>query len=150
MFIMMVKVLQKYSRRIFFNIGIIRKLTNFTGKHLCRDVFLISFKKKLQYRCFPVRFVNFLKIYNFSQNTSGGCVILATNTCAFVASFYLRLLTQDKLFVRKVYVMETLTKKKKKQTNGTLSQKFGIKHYFSISVLNHSRCFHMFFYTYYE
>ena len=74
-------VLQKYSRRIFFNIGIIRKLTSFTGKHLCRDVFLISFKKKLQYRCFPVRFVNFLKRYNLSQNTSSGCVWSYKHMC---------------------------------------------------------------------
>ena len=30
-------------------------------------------KKRLQHKCFPVKFVKFLKTRFFIQNTSGGC-----------------------------------------------------------------------------
>ena len=56
----------------------IRK-ANSSGKHLCRSLFLIklqtsgnSIKKKLQHRCFPVKFAKFLRT-TFLQKSSSGC-----------------------------------------------------------------------------
>ena len=64
---------------------------------------------------FSCEICEFLKKYIIFHKTPLVAASGPTNTCALVAFFYLRLLTQDKLFVRKVYVMETLTKKKKKK-----------------------------------
>ena len=56
--------------------GVRRNFAKFTGKHLCQGPFLMKLqypvtllKKRLQHRCFPVNFANFLRT-PFSQNTS--------------------------------------------------------------------------------
>ena len=36
-------------------------MRNFTGKHLCKSVFLINIKKRLQHRCFSVKCRKFLR-----------------------------------------------------------------------------------------
>ena len=52
---------------MFFKIGVLEGFANFTGKHLRWSLFLIKLqglhfiKKRLQRRCFPVKFVNFLE-----------------------------------------------------------------------------------------
>ena len=50
--------------QMFFKIGILKNSPNFTGKHLRWSIFLIKFKKRLQHRCFPVKFVKFLRTLN--------------------------------------------------------------------------------------
>ena len=72
--------MQSNRSQMFFKIGVLKSFANFTGKHLC----WISFnkvvglkawnciKKRLQHRCFPVKFAKFLRT-RFLQNTSGGC-----------------------------------------------------------------------------
>ena len=49
---------------IFFNIGVLKMFSNFTGKHLCWSLFLIKYfvKNRFQRRCFPVKFEKFLRI----------------------------------------------------------------------------------------
>ena len=54
---------------MFFKIGVLKRFANFTGKHLHGILFLKKLqadglqlhKKRLQYRCFPVKFVKFLR-----------------------------------------------------------------------------------------
>ena len=43
--------------------GVLRNIAKFTGKHLCRRLFLPAtlLKKRLWDRCFPVNFVKFFK-----------------------------------------------------------------------------------------
>ena len=59
--------------------GFLRNFTKFTGKHLCQGLFYNKvaglkpatlLKTKLWYRCFPVNFAKFRRIY-LLQNTSG-------------------------------------------------------------------------------
>ena len=47
---------------MFFKIGVLKKFSNFAGKHL----------RWSQQRCFPIKFAKVLEIH-FLQNTSGGC-----------------------------------------------------------------------------
>ena len=58
--------------QMFFNIGVLKSFKYFTGKHLCWSLFLIKLqalkikglagiKKRLQNRCFPVKFLKFLR-----------------------------------------------------------------------------------------
>ena len=62
--------------------GVRRNFAKFTGKHLCQGPFLMKLqypvtllKKRLQHRCFPVNFANFLRT-PFSQNTSGRLLLV--------------------------------------------------------------------------
>ena len=62
-------------------LGVLKNFVNSTGKHLCRSLFLIklqtscnSIKRRLQYRCFPVKFVKFLKA-PFLEKRSSGCFL---------------------------------------------------------------------------
>ena len=64
---------------MFFRIGVLQNFAMFTGKHLCRSLFLMKLqtqtcnfiKKRLQRRYFPLKFVKFLST-SFLQN--GGVV----------------------------------------------------------------------------
>ena len=55
--------------QIFLKIGILKSFTNFTGKHLCWSLFLKNLQaeglqlhiKRIQHRCFPVKFAKFLR-----------------------------------------------------------------------------------------
>ena len=55
--------------QMFFKIGVLRSVANFTGKHLCSSLFLKNFqagglqlrKKRLQHSCFPVKFAKSLR-----------------------------------------------------------------------------------------
>ena len=55
--------------QMFFKIGVLKRFANFTGKHLCWSLFLKNLqaeglqlhKKRLQHRCFPVKFAKFLR-----------------------------------------------------------------------------------------
>ena len=71
--------LKNTHRKCSVNQGALKNFANFTGKHLFWDLFLIKlqafrtatslketqglqlFKKKLQHRCFPVKFARFLR-----------------------------------------------------------------------------------------
>ena len=63
---------------MFFKIGVLKNFVNFTGKHLCWNLFLTklqarrpegnSVEKRLQHRAFPVKFTKFLRTL-FLQNT---------------------------------------------------------------------------------
>ena len=62
-----------------FKLGVLKNFVNSSGKRLCRSLFLIklqtscnSIKKKLQHRCFPVKFAKFLRT-PFLQKSSSGC-----------------------------------------------------------------------------
>ena len=59
-----------YQKQMFFKMGILKNLANFTGKHLCWSLFLIKLqafqacnfiKKRLQHRCFPMKFAKFIR-----------------------------------------------------------------------------------------
>ena len=67
--------------QMFFKIDVLKSFANFTGKHSCLESLFrktckacnfILLQKRLQHRCFPVKFMKFLKI-PFLQNTSGDC-----------------------------------------------------------------------------
>ena len=55
--------------QIFFKIVVLKSSTNFSGKHLCWSLFLKNLqaeslhlhRKRLQHRCFPVKFAKFLR-----------------------------------------------------------------------------------------
>ena len=55
--------------QIFFKMGVLKNFSNFTGKHLCRNLFLITLQawrlatlwKRDSHNCFPVRFENFFR-----------------------------------------------------------------------------------------
>ena len=50
----------RFSRsQMFFKIGLLKNFITFTGKQLCWSFNLI--KKRLQYRCFPVNIVKYLR-----------------------------------------------------------------------------------------
>ena len=56
--------------QMFFKIDVLRKLPNLAEKHLCWTLFLIKFffiKKRLQHRCFPVKFVKLLRTFIFTE-----------------------------------------------------------------------------------
>ena len=63
---------------VFCKKSILRNFTKFTGKHLYQSLFFNkvagqpanSLKKRLWHRCFPVKFVKFLRT-PFLQNSSG-------------------------------------------------------------------------------
>ena len=75
---------------MFFKIGILKHFSNFTGKHLCRSLFLNvaglkacnCTKKKLQHRCFPVKFAKFLRktLTATSEFCSSSCIITVSVT----------------------------------------------------------------------
>ena len=69
----------------FFKNGVVKNLANFTEKHLYWSLFLIKLQiwisatslKRLQYRCFPVKFAKFLRAPFFTE-TFGGCFWIST------------------------------------------------------------------------
>ena len=60
--------------QVFFKRNVLKNFAKFTRKHQCGSLFLIKLQawRRLQRRCFPVKFVKFLR-KSFSQNTFGGC-----------------------------------------------------------------------------
>ena len=76
--ILTLPLLYYYSRssraQILFKIAALKNLANFIGKQLLWSLFLIKFqaKKRLQHKCFPVKYAKFLRTSSL-QNTSGGC-----------------------------------------------------------------------------
>ena len=89
-----IKQKEPYVRRsrsqMFLKIGILKNFPIFTGKHLCRSLFLWNFiKKRLRHSCFPVK-EHFKRTFErtlrtlFLQNTSGDCFWLreCRKTCA--------------------------------------------------------------------
>ena len=72
-------------RRYSVTNGVLKNIVKFTGKHVCKSLFLNKFagrkpatllKKRLWHRCFPVNFAKFLRTPFCSvkiQNNSGGC-----------------------------------------------------------------------------
>ena len=79
--------------QMFFKLSALKNFVNFTGKHLCWSLFLIKLqawnfvKKRLQHRCFPVKFAKVLRT-PVLKNTSGGYFYL----CCFSSMFRLLLL----------------------------------------------------------
>ena len=52
--------------QIFFKVNVLKNFANFTGKHLCWSLFFFLttcnfIKDRLQHRCFPVKFLKFLR-----------------------------------------------------------------------------------------
>ena len=69
---------QKQAPEVFYEKGVLRNFTKFTGKHLYQSLFFNKvavlrpatlLKKRLWHRCFPVNFVKFLRS-PFLQKTS--------------------------------------------------------------------------------
>ena len=62
--------------QIFLKIGILKSFTNFTSKHLCWSLFLKNLqavdlqlhRKRLQRRCFPVKFAKFVRTPFFTEH----------------------------------------------------------------------------------
>ena len=56
---------------MFFKTGVLENFAHFTAKYLCWSLFLIKLiqfiKKRLQHRCFPVKFQKFLKATFFTE-----------------------------------------------------------------------------------
>ena len=58
--------LQKQPSEVFYEKRVLENFANFTGKHLRSSVVSMKLQandieKKFQYRCFPVKFVRFLR-----------------------------------------------------------------------------------------
>ena len=77
---------------VFYEKGVLRNFTRFTGNHLCQSLFFNKaaglrpttllnettlLKKRLWHRCFPVNFAKFLTT-PFLQNTSGRLLLNQT------------------------------------------------------------------------
>ena len=63
--------LDQSRSQMFVKIGVLKNFENFTGKHLCWGLFLETcnvIKKKLQQRCFPVKFEKFLRTLIFTEH----------------------------------------------------------------------------------
>ena len=62
---------------MFFKIGARKNLSNFTSKHVKTCNFV---KKRLQHRCFPVKFAKFLRTPPMaaSEFCFGGCVTMVS------------------------------------------------------------------------
>ena len=62
------------ARRCSVKKGVLKNFDKFTGKHLCSSFFFNKvtgrtlLKKRLQNRCFPVNFRNFLRTGFFTEN----------------------------------------------------------------------------------
>ena len=55
--------------QMFFKIDVLKNFANFTGKHQCWSLFLVNFiKKRLQHKCFPVKYANFLRTTFFTKH----------------------------------------------------------------------------------
>ena len=63
--------------QMFFKKGVLKNFVNFSGKHLCWSLFFnivagiqtcYFIKKRLQHRCFPVKFAKFLRIVFFTEH----------------------------------------------------------------------------------
>ena len=55
-------------RRYSVKKDVFKKFINFIGKHLCWSQFLINFvNKKLQYKCFPVKFLRISILKNICE-----------------------------------------------------------------------------------
>ena len=74
---------------MFFKIGVLKKFTHFTGKQLCWSLFFNKvagprsatlLKNRHQHRCFPVKFVKFLRTL-FSTDGSFSTVAASGITC---------------------------------------------------------------------
>ena len=82
--------------QMFFKVGALQTSANFTKKHLCQKTFFNKvqawpatlFKKRLQHRCFPVKFAKFLRTpsvtasvpsFNISSTESQTCSHLETS-----------------------------------------------------------------------
>ena len=68
-------MLRSSCLQMFLKIGDLKHFVIFTGKYLCRSLFVINFTPKapktLQHRCSPVNIAQLLRT-PFLQNTSGG------------------------------------------------------------------------------
>ena len=55
--------------QMFFKIDVLKNFANFTGKHQCWSLFLVNFiKKRLQHKCFPVKYANLLRTPFFTKH----------------------------------------------------------------------------------
>ena len=74
---------------MFFIIGVLKNVANFTGKQLCWSLFLTSLqacnfiKMRLQHKCFSAKFAKFLRT-PFLNNTSGAC--FCNECCNFIST----------------------------------------------------------------
>ena len=60
--------------QMIFKIGFLKNFANFTEKHLCQILFLVrlhAFKKRLQYRCFCVKFAQRTPAFTKHLNVVG-------------------------------------------------------------------------------
>ena len=78
---------------VFFKKSVLKNVINFTGKHLCLKA--SSFiKKRLQYRCFPMKFVTFLKNAYVQEHLW---------TTAFIdCSYCMSILLANQLYLKKI------------------------------------------------
>ena len=55
--------------QMFFKIVVFKNFTNFTRKHLCRSLLVIKLQalRRFQHRCFPVKYVKFLRTTFFTE-----------------------------------------------------------------------------------
>ena len=79
-------------------------MAKFTGKHLCRSLFFNKvaglrpaslLKKRLQHRCFPVKFAKFLKT-PFLQSIPGGCFCIVKLQLLFPGLVWTKLYFPEK------------------------------------------------------
>ena len=54
--------------QMFFKIDVLKDSADFTGKHQCWSLACNFIKKRLQHRCFPVKFANFLRTPFFTEH----------------------------------------------------------------------------------
>ena len=65
---------RSHRSQMFFKLGALKNVANFTGKHWCWSLFLIKFqasnfiRKILKRKCFPVKFAKFLRTPFFTEH----------------------------------------------------------------------------------
>ena len=81
--------------QMLFKVSVLKRFSNFTGKWQCRSLFLMNlwswkgqhfFKKRLQHKCFPVKFAEFLRA-PFSTEQLRWLLLKSTNFLIFSAFF---------------------------------------------------------------
>ena len=81
---------------------------NFTRKHLCWSLFLVTFiKKRRQHRLFQVKFANFLWI--FFYRTPLVAALYSVRTLSILAMRILILILEDSMWLQVIYLLNAIS-----------------------------------------
>ena len=83
---------------VFYKKSVLRNLAKFIGKNLCWSLLLTKLKasvlqlyQRLQYRCFPVKFVKYLRVSIICRMPEDSCVFIESYICYYTTNrFFIR------------------------------------------------------------